>query len=67
MTVVRVAMTMAMTMRGGFGRHARRAVMLVIPVFVIVRMRMHGRYRSFYARSASFAKRGGLLSGYLDT
>jgi hypothetical protein len=75
--VVAMAVTMTMGMpnmrmsvivgMGGIRGRSRGAIMRVIPVGVVVGMRVHSRYRPFYARFARLAKRGSLLSGYLDT
>ena len=72
--VVPVGMTvmgMAVRVNGGFlGRSQSfswRAIVLVIATGMVVRVRMHSRYRPFYAGCVRLANGGYLLSGYLDT
>jgi hypothetical protein len=50
---VPVAMRMAVAMSSGWrciGDGSRRAIVRVVAVIVVVRVRMHGRYDLFYAR-----------------
>jgi hypothetical protein len=53
--VMAVAVTMGtnwgvtMAVSAGFGGCARRAIVRVIPVGMVVGMRVHSRYSSFYA------------------
>ena len=69
MTVMRMAV--AVRVNGGFrGRSeccAGRTIMLVVATGMVVRVRVHSRYRPFYPGYACLANGGYLLSGYLDT
>ncbi len=60
-------MSVIVGMGGGTGSRSWRTIVRVIPVGVVVGMRVHSRYRPFYARFVRLAKRDYLLSGYLDT
>ena len=72
--VVPVGMTvmgMAVRVNGGFRSRSEccsgRAIVLVVATGMVVRVRMHSRYRPFYAGYARLANGGYLLSGYLGT
>jgi hypothetical protein len=75
MSVGMTVMGMAVAVNSGFrgrakcrsGRCSGWAIVLVIATGMVVRVRIHSRYRPFYARCACLANGGCLLSGYLDT
>ena len=56
MTMAKMRMAVAMNMVGGLRcarDGSRRAIVRVIPVIMVMRVRMHSRCTLFYARSAS--------------
>jgi len=71
MAVGMTVMGMAVRVNGGFRGRSKsfsgRAIVLVIATGMVVRVRVHSRYRPFYAGCARLANGGYLLSGYLDT